>query len=301
LGETTQQDLSSRPLADYVPRSLHRRMDRWVIGQTGGTTGGGVWTAYHEQEFTEAFVLPFVAAASRVGFPARAQWLYVGPSGPHIIGKAARHLAAALGSADPFAMDFDPRWAKRLPEGSFARMRYLDHVLHQAMDVVRRQHIDVLFSTPPVLEALAAAMDERQRARVRGVHYGGLAITPEQMLRFQSERFPSAVHLSGYGNTLFGCCLELSAEPGRQLDYYPFGSRLLLEVVDEAGRALPPGQEGQVCFTRLDETALIVRMRERDSARAVAPPQAHDEFSLPGLRNPSPCPKDAPRLATGLY
>ena len=41
---------------------------------------------------------PFVAAAARVHFPRELNWLFIGPSGPHIIGKAARACASAMGS-----------------------------------------------------------------------------------------------------------------------------------------------------------------------------------------------------------
>ena len=35
-----------------------------------------------------------------------------------------------------FTVDFDASWAKKLPERSFARRRYLDHVVEQALAVV---------------------------------------------------------------------------------------------------------------------------------------------------------------------
>ena len=303
LGGMTPLDLRRRPLLDYIPRRLHGRLDQLVVAQTGGTTtGGGTWTAYREDEFVEAFVLPFVVAAGRVGFPPREQWLFVGPGGPHVIGKAVRHLAAALGSAEPFAVDFDPRWAKKLPEGSFARERYLGHVVEQAMCVIDSQDVGVLFTTPPVLAALAARMTEAQRARVRAVHYGGLPVSPAEMLRFQVETFPAAVHLSGYGNTLFGCAMELSASAGREINYFPFGPRLLFETFRDDGSPAAPGEVGQVCFTRLDETMLLVRVRERDHAALLHPPPgAPCEFVLPGLHNPMTPAPDAAQVATGLY
>src|SRR5687767_11420366 len=39
LGDTPPQDLRRRPLLDYLPRRLHRRMDLLTVCQTGGTTG----------------------------------------------------------------------------------------------------------------------------------------------------------------------------------------------------------------------------------------------------------------------
>ncbi len=302
LGETTAADLSSRPLLDFIPRRLQARPDQLVVAQTGGTTGPGIWTAYRCDEFDEAFVIPFVAAAGHVGFPTAEQWLFVGPSGPHIIGKAMRHLAASLGSPDPFCVDFDPRWARKLTEASFARQRYLQHVVDQAMAVLASQDIGVLFTTPVVLEALARRMSDAQRERIRGVHYGGMSLDREQLRIFQTQAFPDAVHLSGYGNTLFGCCLELSVEAGRVPAYFPHGQRLILETVDPEGRTLPEGAPGRVRFTRLDETMLIVRFAERDLASLVlAPADAPEGFSLAGARDPQPEPSTTPRAAIGLY
>lgn len=298
LGEMAPSDLQNRPLLDYVPRQLHSRLDQLVVAQTGGTTaGGGKWTAYRDDEFIEAFVLPFVAAAAPLEFPAGRQWLFVGPSGPHVIGKVVRHLATAFGSPEPFAVDFDPRWAKKLPDDSFARQRYLGHVVEQALAVVEAQDIGVLFTTPPCLSSLASLMTRAQRDRIAAVHYGGIAITREQMRHFQAEVFPHALHLSGYGNTLFGCCMELSPALDREIDYFPYGQRLLFQTVPR-----DDGGEGDVRFTRLDETFLIVRMRERDVATLIDPPPgAPAEFVLPGLRNPRPPLTLAGKIAVGLY
>ena len=300
LGGTTQADLLSRPLADFIPRRFHEHVHEFVIGQTGGTTGPGAWTAYRADDFHVAFVEPFVVAAHHLGFPRRQPWLYVGPSGPHIIGKAMQHLARALESQDPFCVDFDPRWAKKLPPGSFAQDRYLRHVVEQAMQVIERQPIGVLFTTPPVLTRLVKEMSQEQRLRIRGVHYGGIALSPELLCEFQEQWLPEAVHLSGYGNTLFGCTLELNAKAARHIDYFPYGDRLILEVADEDGRPVSQGR-GRVRFTRLDESFLILRMLERDEAEVVLPPaDAPPGFARPGLRNPSP-PKCHPEQAAGLY
>lgn len=302
LGETMPADLEGRPLLDFIPRRFHTILARFVVAQTGGTTGGGAWTAYRDDEFDEAFVRPFVVAAQAVGFPRGEPWLYVGPSGPHVIGTAARHLARHTGSADPFRVDFDPRWAKRLPDGSFAQQRYVGHVVEQAMAIIRTQPIGVVFTTPPMLDALGDAMSDEQRARIRGVHYGGMAIHAEPMQRFQVERFPNAVHLSGYGNTLFGCCLELSTAAGRSLDYYPFGVRLHVEVVDDAGRPVGVGGVGRVRVTRLDESMLIIRMVERDEASPVdAPTGAPAGYESPGVRDPHVPETLASRVRVGLY
>jgi thienamycin biosynthesis protein ThnN len=307
LGEMDASDLRARPLLDYIPRRFHGRMSEFTIAQTGGTTTGaaggfGAWTAYRQDELLAAFVEPFVSAATALGFPRGQGWLFVGPSGPHVIGKVVPHLARELGSAEPFCVDFDPRWANRLTPGSFARARYRTHVIDQAMAIVDRQDVTVLFTTPPVLHAMAERMTDRQRESIRAVHYGGVAIAPETMRQFQQSTFPRAVHLSGYGNTLFGCCLELSTKLGRAIDYFPHGERLLLEVVDDGGEPVAPGESGRVRFTRLDESMLIVRMIERDVAQSIrCPAGAPRGFHLPGVRDPHTPASTPSGVADPLY
>ena len=300
LGPTSAENLRSRPLMDFVPRKLHARAAELVIGQTGGTTGHPAWTVYLPEEFDEAFVQPFIAAADHVGFPRGENWLFVGPSGPHIIGQAARAIARSFGSAEPFSVDFDPRWARKLPAESFAASRYLRHVTEQAMAVLDQQPIGVLFATPPALLALADAMTAEQRDRIRGVHYGGLAVGAQVLERLQLQSFPAAVHLAGYGNTLLGCCPELSNRLGRNLDYFPLGQRLILQTVDEDGQ---PASRGRVSATRLDESFLIVDLPERDHAEQVdRPDTAPAGFELAGLRNPAtPAPPSPERAVSTLY
>lgn len=302
FGESDPAILRSRPLTDFIPRRLLADSHRLVIAQTGGTSGDGKWTAYRDDEFHEAFIEPFIAAAGPLGFPHHATWLFIGPSGPHIIGKAVRHLAAAFGSAEPFSVDFDPRWSRTLTKGSFAQQRYLGHVISQSLDILNTQSIEVLFTTPPVLRSLATKMTIRQREAIRAIHYGGLPVDPVELHRLQTETFPNAVHLSGYGNTLFGCLLELSLEPGRPLRYFPHGARLHFELVDDVGDLVSHGQQGRVRFSRFDETCLIVRMLERDVASAIAlPANAPAGFLQPGLENPHTPTAILPDATSGLY
>jgi len=291
-------ELTRRPLLDFVPRALHVRRQEWLPVQTGGATGTPAWTVYSPEEFRAAFVAPFAAAAGHVGFPRGGLWLYAGPSGPHVIGRAARELARVCGAPEPFSIDFDPRWARKLPDGSFAQQRYLQHVVDQTLDVLRSHEIEVLFTTPPLLSALAPRMSETQRLRVRGVHYGGTRLSAAQLAKFQREVFPAATHLAGYGNTLFGCCLELEVGVDRVPCYFPHGERLLLRVVES--EATPPPR-GTVMFSRLDETVLLINVRERDAGEQVPPPaNAPPGFRLAGIRDPGPgAAPDVPPC--GLY
>lgn len=295
LGTMDPKSLAHRSLEAFLPRPLLDRRSELIIGQTGGTLGRPVWTAYLETEFQEAFVTPFLVAAEYLGFPANGTWLYAGPSGPHIIARAADAIARASGATPPFGIDFDPRWAGKLATGSFAAERYLRHIVDQALTILESQRITVLFSTPVVIRALADVMRPQQRDRILGVHYGGMAIASSEMRELQTEAFPNAIHLSGYGNTLFGCCLELSAACGRTLTYYPYGDRILFGVLDgsdemsgcpDYGRS---GMAGRLVFSRLDQTMLLVNVVERDDVTLREPPaDAPGGFRLLGVESPLP-------------
>lgn len=298
LGFMDQAAMRERPLSDFIPQSIWSTRNDLVIVQTGGTLGQPLWTGYTPEEYEAAFVTPFVVAANHVGFPSGGVWLYVGPSGPHVIGKAARSIATSTGAREPYAVDFDARWAKRLPPGSFAAQRYLAHVVEQALDIVKVQPITHLFSTPPVLRVLAEQMTSAQRDKIVGVHYGGLSIAPEDMDRLRTSGFPNAVHLAGYGNTLFGCCLELESSAGHEPIYFPRGNRLLFGTCPNGSDTAAidyatTNQRGRCVFSRLDETMLLVNVLERDEITLAAPPaDAPDGF----LRNGAGAPRPAEKL-----
>jgi hypothetical protein len=311
LGPTPLADLRRFPLRDFIPRTLHGRWNRFVIGETAGTSGEPGATAYREDEFQSAFITPFLEVAGATCFPRGEPWLWIGPSGPHLIGKAVRELARQTGSMDPFSVDFDPRWAKKLPDESLARRRYLAHVIDQALDVLEREAVGVLFTTPPALAALAERMSARQREAIHGVHYGGLSLQPETVNQFRAA-FPEAVHLAGYGNTLFGVVMEATDRPRQALDYFPAAERLRFHLVeagaDEPSRAWPPrevayGSCGRVLFHRLDKSCLLINVLERDQAVRITPsPEARAlGWGADGLRNPRPLAPAAGQLRLGLY
>jgi hypothetical protein len=298
LGPMPLDDLRTTPVRHFIPKAYHGRLDRFVTGETAGTSGRPCATAYRDDEFEAAFVDPFVRVAAATGFPAGRPWLFVGPSGPHVIGKAVRELARRTGSMDPFTVDFDPRWAKRLADGSLARTRYLEHVTGQALDVVAREEVGVLFTTPPALAALAERMTDRQREALAGVHYGGLSIDPEAVNRFRAA-FPNAVHLAGYGNTLFGVVMETADRPRAAMDYFPLADRVVFEVL----RADGPGERGRVAFHRLDEGCFLPAVVERDEAGWVPPTADARRLGCHagGLRDPRPPAGATGRLRPGIY
>jgi hypothetical protein len=297
LGPLDLDDLAQLPVEAFVPRALHSCLHEFVTCETGGTTGAPKRTVFSRGDFAAAFVTPFVRAADRVGFPRDRAWLFVGPSGPHAIGKAARACAQAFGSIDPFSVDFDPRWARKLPPDSLARRRYLEHVLEQARGILQSQQIGVIFATPPVLEALGTTLPAERREAVEGIHLGGMAVAPDFGARL-AEWFPRALCLAGYGNSLAGVCPQLRCTSGEAPEYFPHGSRLVLEIAEPAedGR-------GRVRFHRLDESGFLPNVLERDEAAPAAPPADAVEagFVELGVRDPRPPAARGDLRDAGLY
>ena len=96
LGAMDQEALSRRPTEDFIPRSMLSRRAEFIRGETAGTLGKPKHAVHRRDEFEAGFVTPFVTAAKRAGFPRGLNWLFIGPSGPHVIGKAANACARAL-------------------------------------------------------------------------------------------------------------------------------------------------------------------------------------------------------------
>ncbi|HJW85831.1 MAG TPA: hypothetical protein VJ440_04280 [Candidatus Brocadiaceae bacterium] len=299
LGPMDEEDLRRYPVEHFIPKIYHKNKENLILGETAGTTGLPKVTAYLRDEFFVAFVEWFVYVATYRGFPVGVNWLWAGPSGPHIIGKAVGHVVKRMGSMDPFSIDLDPRWIKKLVPNSLGFNRYLNHVIEQALDILKRQHVEVIYSTPPLLERLAAEMDAEQRKAIRGIHYGGVAVEKELLKRLRRESFPNAIHIAGYGNTLFGLCMEITESAEGNLDYYPPGPRMVVQVISKKDGIQPDknrltqivdyGEEGQVLFHRLDESFFIPNMFERDEAIRIEPSTEAKYLGVyqDGVRNPT--------------
>jgi len=292
LGPMEEVALARRQLFDFVPLSRRQHLQGAIVTDTGGTTGSPKRTVFSRDEFHAGFVEPFVRMAQRVGFPRGGAWLFVGPGGPHIIGQAAAACAVEMGGHQPFTVDFDPRWFRKLPAGSMGRDRYVRHLLDQAADVLNSEPIDVLFTTPPMVQGLAEIMADSQRERIRGVHYGGMRVESALLLAAQTEWFPRAVHLAGYGNSLFGVCMERGGDPSRSLHYFPHGLRHQVRVA----------RDGRVWMHRLDPSVLIANLAERDAGRPTSPEPELGRlgFGL-GVEDPSPIHEAKSTTSGGIY
>ena len=299
IGPMEENDLRRFPLEYFIPHLYLKNKAQFILGETAGTTGQPKVTAYLKEEFAVIFVDWLRYIAEKRGFPKKVNWLWAGPGGPHIIGKAVCPVANSMGSMDPFSIDLDPRWLKKLAPGSLGYKRYINHIIEQALDILQSQHIEVLYTTPPLLERLAAEMNQEQRMRIRGVHYGGVSILPEQYNNFRENLFPNAVHIAGYGNTLFGLCMELEEPVDGDLEYFPPGPRMVVQCISTKYGIRPDknrlnhiveyGEKGQIVCHRLDESFFIPNMFERDEAVRIAPTKTAKSLGIfqDGIKNPT--------------
>ncbi len=311
LGPMAEEDLASVPVEEFIPKRFLGNRPALFTAESAGTTGIIKTTAYRIDEFRGAFAGFLRMIGSNRHFPGHLNWLFVGPSGPHIIHRSAIEMAVSFGAMEPFAIDFDPRWAKKLMRGSVALERYKAHILEQALRIIETQNIGILFSTPDLALSIGDAVPPSVRARIRGMHLGGLPLTPALYEKLD-QFFPDAVIIPGYGNTLFGLTLEVEPHDREyNVVYYPPGPRLKIEVCQVSGvngsvrlKKVEYGETGRIIAHRLDEAFFIANLIERDEAERVSPKEICTAPGLlqDGIKNPLPA-KDytARKVEEGLY
>lgn len=256
---------------DLVPRGYGDRRIALDVYESGGTTGAPKRIAWLPDLHDQLNSWHSQVLDDR-GVPHGANWLTIGPSGPHMFGPMGRTLAHRRGGI-PFTVDLDPRWAKKCAaEGrSEESRRYLAHVLDQVGEILRSQDVGVVFTTPPLLEALAGheELAELVNRKVRTLIWGGASMDLDTRTLFRKEVFPGAQLLGFYGSTMVGAGMYERAgladdEPPTFDPPYPFVS---LRVVDpDTGKTVPYGERGQVVMNHISRSMLIPNNLERDTA-----------------------------------
>ncbi len=313
LGPMKLEDLASYPVEDFIPQRFLNEKRKFILAETGGATGRPKTTAYFEDEFQKIFVESFTSIALSLGLTGRGRWLWIGPGGPHAIGKAANLISKQLSHADAFSIDFDPRWYRKLAPESLGRKRYMEHILDQILTVWNTQHIENLFATPVVLESIISRLNTVQRERIRGIYLGGMAVKPE-ILNKLIEAFPNAVIISGYGNTLFGVCHDFRdlSKGIESISYFPHQDRVILRVIpvdeslpdhDRLRYQVDSGERGQVVFHRLDESYFLPNVIERDCAVRVSILDFTNkpECERDGIGDPMPLIQKQFKVEEGIY
>jgi phenylacetate-coenzyme A ligase PaaK-like adenylate-forming protein len=251
----------------WVPAQYRGRP--FNIFETGGTTGMPKqrigWEDY-KTDYEE-----FSTKLSDAHFPRGQAWLMAGPTGPRRLRLAIEHLANFRGSSCYF-VDLDPRWVKKvIAEKKFDQARaYMEHVVDQAVTILKHRPVAGLFTTPKLLEALAEKINLHE-AGLRGVFCGGTSMSPQQVRFLIEEVLENRIGFyPTYGNTLMGLAASrpLCPEDHFSITYYAPQPRAVLRVVDTQNpdQLVNYGQWGRVELTTLTREFFMPRFLERDEA-----------------------------------
>jgi len=263
----------------WVPKAYAGRP--FNIFETGGTTGmpkQRIGCDDYKIDYSE-----FSDKISDAHFPRHHYWLMMGPTGPRRLRLAIEHLANVRGSSCYF-IDLDPRWVKKvLGAKQLDQARdYMDHVVDQAVTILKHRKVSGMFTTPKLLEALAEKIDLWD-AGIRGVFCGGTTMAPQYVRFIIEEVLEGRIGFyPTYGNTLMGLAasVPLKPEDNFSITYYAPQPRAVLRTVDprQTDAVKNYGEWGRVELTTLTKEFFMPRFLERDEAirRAPRAPYAWD-------------------------
>jgi hypothetical protein len=260
--------LRTRNVLDFLPAAVAADRSRLRVHETGGTTGMpariGVCDFF---EPVNQFMDWFLDEA--VGFPRGGNWLFIGPTGPHPIAESTRQIAQTRGGICYF-IDLDPRFIKMLYQQQDMRTigQYIEHVRRQTFAILDTQQIDVLGTTPVLIQVLAPELVERGY-RFSGMIYGGTQLTKDLFHLLRTKFFPNSVHTAVYGNTLMGGAFLAPVRSNENdIVYYPIEPLVKIDIVDpdHPEVVVGMGETGRVCMSVLSEERFLPRVLERDQA-----------------------------------
>jgi phenylacetate-coenzyme A ligase PaaK-like adenylate-forming protein len=259
--------LRDLPNEVWVPKKYQGKP--FNVFETGGTTGMPKqrigWDDFRVDysEFSEKL--------SDAHFPRGQAWLMVGPTGPRRLRLAVEHLANIRGSSCYF-IDLDPRWVKKvIGNKQFDQARaYMDHVVDQAVMILKHRKISGMFTTPKLLEALGEKVNLYE-AGIRGVFCGGTTMAPQYVRFIVEEVLENRIGFyPTYGNSLMGLAasVPLRPEDNFSITYYAPQPRAVLRVVnpDKTTEVKNYGEWGRVELTTLTKEFFMPRFLERDEA-----------------------------------
>ena len=291
--------LRNLPHEEWVPKEYAGRP--FTIFETGGTTGLPKqrigWDDYKidYEEFSDTL--------DPKAFPRGGYWLMVGPTGPRRLRLAIEHLANHRGCSCYF-VDLDPRWVKKLiasGDGAGAQA-YMRHVVDQAKTILEKRKVDVLFTTPRLLEALGEHVSI-PGAGIKGVFCGGTTMNPETVRFLIEEVLEGEAQLvPTYGNTLMGLAAHkpLVPEDRYSITYYAPQPRAVLRVVDpgDTDRVVDYEQWGRVELTTLTRELFMPRFLERDEALRRRPCEL---YPWDGVGEVRPFGASEQKIVEGVY
>ena len=298
FGNFEDEWLRGGPVRRWVPKGLGSKPI--YVFETGGSTGVPK-SRIASEDFRIDYEL-FSETLPEEAFPKGANWLSIGPTGPRRLRLAVEHLAQFRGGIC-FQLDFDPRWVIKLIKMGEMRMMelYKQHVIDQALTLLKAHDIQCIFTTPKLLEALCEKISLK-KAGIKGIFCGGTEMTP-QFHRFAVEELLDGIYFAPtYGNTLMGLAVHKPRIPEDNwaIIYYPPSPRAMIEVVDfdDATKLVDYGETGRVRLTTLTREFFMPRFLERDECERERP---FETYSWDGVRNVRPFSRYSKSVVEGVY
>ena len=293
------EHLRKLPHEVWIPKAYEGKP--FTIFETGGTTGMPKQRIGWEDYKTD--YAAFSDTLSDEHCPPGSYWLMVGPTGPRRLRLAIEYLANHRGGACYF-VDLDPRWVKKvIKRGDSAEAKaYMDHVVDQALTILRHRKVSVLFTTPRLLEAIAEKRSLVE-AGIKGVFCGGTTMSP-QTVRFVTEEVLEGQigFYPTYGNTLMGLAASrpLRPEDHFSVTYHAPQPRAVLRCVDpdDTTALVPYDSWGRVELTTLTRELFMPRFLERDEALRRKPCRL---YPWDGVAEVRPFSRDAATIVEGVY
>ncbi|WAJ45485.1 phenazine antibiotic biosynthesis protein [Mycobacterium sp. Aquia_216] len=278
-------ELRNVPVEDLIPRGYGSPAPVPQIFESGGTTGAPKrtaqlpdWVAQVIEWQTEDFATG--------GFVRGQGFLCLMPSGPHGVSYFSRLVSERLGAAF-HAIDLDPRWVKKIAArnaiGEVAA--YVDHVLEQAVHVLRTQNVANLHATPPLLEAIARNDDlvDLVNAKIRYLLLSGAHVDADT-LDLLRDIFPDTTITMAFGSTMI-LSQAVTRIDGDAFIFDPRTPYVVFRVIDpETGEQVPYGQLGQVVMNHISKGMFLPNNLERDMAIRMPGPTAQLSDSVSAVR-----------------
>ena len=283
LGHFQDEWLRGGPVRRWVPKGLAG--EPLYVFETGGSTGVPK-SRINIRDFQIDYEM-FSENLSDETFPKGADWLMLGPTGPRRLRLAIEHLAQHRGGI-AFFVDLDPRWVNKLiKRGDWQELElYKDHVINQALNILRsHDNIQCLFTTPKLLESLSARISLVKHG-IKGIFCGGTEMNAQFHRFAREELVPGIDFVPTYGNTLMGlaCNKPFDPQDNYAITYYPPHPRAIFELVnkDDLDQPVDYGETGRVLLTTLTREFFMPRFAERDEGERAEP---IDRYPWDGVSN----------------
>jgi len=273
--------LRKYPVEIFIPKMLLKNKSELIIGSSGGRTGKPKWVAYGKETY-EYNLKMLNELMDRKKIPKGLNFLYVGPTGPHLFGKRVFDLCR-LRNGLFYSIDFDPRWVRKLK--TTERKKYIDHLVEQTIDIIESQEIGILFTTPSMLTRFA--QEERiTNSELKAIGFSGTPMKPDEYKFFVEEAFPDVTFVGYFGNALFGVSIEV-AVVDYQIVYQPPEPYAVFEVRDPENpeSVVEYGSRGQLLGRRLSPEFFIPAFLESDIATRFKPANGFESDSIMNPEN----------------